>query len=109
MDSKNDLNTDIHSDRPRQTAWVQASQWMTRTLAIAVVMVGPGILGSYLDQKIGTSFLGMTGFVFGLVVGTIGLLVLARRFTPKARGKPLAWPDDEEAGAESDDVQDENR
>ncbi len=59
-------------------------------------MAGPGIIGSIADQRYGTSFLAMTGFGVGLVLGTVGLIVLAKRFTPPARGKPLAWDDEDQ-------------
>lgn len=74
--------------------WSRATQWISRTLSVVVVMIAPGILGSILDKKFQTSFLALLGFAFGLVAGTAGLLVLAKRFTPPARGKPLSWDDE---------------
>jgi hypothetical protein len=67
-------------------------------------MAGPGIVGSIADQRLGTSFLAVTGFAAGLVLGTVGLIILAKRFTPPARGKPLAW-DDDNLKSSSDDSQ----
>jgi|LakMenEpi03Aug12_release.lakeMendotaPanAssembly.Ray.scaffolds.fasta_scaffold06703_5 hypothetical protein len=70
-------------------------------------MAGPGIIGSIADRRYGTSFLALTGFGVGLVLGTVGLLVLAKRFTPRARGKPLAW-DDEDPELSPDDSDGDN-
>lgn len=78
-----------------EVVWAQATQWISRTLAVALFMVLPGIVGSMLDRRFGTSFFALLGFLLGLVVGTTGLVVLAKRFSPQARGKPLAWEDDD--------------
>ena len=66
-------------------------------------MVGPGLLGAMADKKLGTGFLSPLGFVVGLVVGTIGLVVLAKRLTPPAAGKPLPFEgDDRNDGEQSE-------
>ena len=47
-----------------------AAQWAYRAIAIGTEMVLPGILGLWLDYKIGTRFvLGIIGFVLGMVFG----------------------------------------
>jgi hypothetical protein len=79
------------SDSRQQTPWEQSAQWFSRSLAAALIMVVPGIIGSLLDQRWGTRFLAPLGFGFGLTAGTAGLLVLVRRFSPPAGGKPLSW------------------
>lgn len=86
------------------TPWEQAAQWLSRTLATALLMVIPGLLGAFLDQKFGTAFLAPVGFGLGLTLGTVGLLVLVRQFSPPARGKPLPWDDESDSsdGEESE-------
>lgn len=98
-----ELNDEERKRQEKETVWVHASQWISRTLAVTLIMVGPGILGSMLDRKFGTSFLGLLGFAFGLVAGTTGLLVLAKQFTPKAGGKPLPWDEETTEDDEHDD------
>lgn len=88
-----------------QTPWEQAAQWFSRSLAAALLMVLPGILGSMLDRRLGTTFLAPIGFGLGLTAGTAGLLVLVKRFSPPARGKPLPWDDEE---SEQGDLEEED-
>lgn len=71
--------------------WSRATQWISRTLSVVIFMIAPGILGSMLDKKFETKLLAPIGFAIGLVLGTVGLLVLAKRFTPPSGGKPLTW------------------
>ena len=73
-----------------------ASQWIARTLAVTLVMTAPGLAGSYLDRQLGTSIFALLGFGLGLLLGTTGLLVLARHLTPTARG-PTPPPDGDSA------------
>ena len=83
------------AERSTETAWENAAQWISRTLATALFMVIPGILGSLADKRVGTGFLAPVGFAIGLAAGTAGLLVLVRRLSPPARGKPLPLSDGE--------------
>jgi hypothetical protein len=53
-------------------------EWVSRILAVVVVMIGPGLLGHWLDRRWGTEFLTLLGFALGLSVGTAYLLVIAR-------------------------------
>lgn len=55
------------------------------------------------DKKLGTGFLSPLGFILGLIAGTVGLVVLAKRLTPPVAGKPLPFEEDEP----SDDAQSE--
>ena len=71
-------------------------EWLSRTIAILIVMVGPGFLGSFLDQRLGVRFLTPIGLVLGTVLATFLLLLLARQFTPAARGKPIPFDDEED-------------
>jgi hypothetical protein len=81
----------------RETIWQQASTWLSRTLAVTLVMVLPGILGAYFDKRFGTTLLAPMGFGLGLLLGTVGLVVLAKKLTPPARGSPLAWEEPKES------------
>ncbi|MBX3423797.1 MAG: hypothetical protein KF752_19750 [Pirellulaceae bacterium] len=46
-----------------------------------------------LDRRLGTQQFAVIGFAVGFLMGTTGLIVLARKLTPPARGKPLEWED----------------
>ncbi|MEX0866004.1 MAG: AtpZ/AtpI family protein [Pirellulales bacterium] len=56
----------------------RAAEWVSRVLTVVILMVGPGLLGNWLDEKLGTSFLVLLGFVFGLIAGIYYLLVLTK-------------------------------
>ncbi len=70
-------------------------QWLSRTIAIVIVMVSPGAVGSMLDNRFGTRFLTPAGFLFGIVLATTLLLILAKKLTPAAGGKPLPFDDED--------------
>jgi hypothetical protein len=89
------------AERSTETAWESAAQWISRTLATALLMVIPGILGSLADKRLGTGFLAPIGFAIGLAAGTAGLLVLVKRLSPPARGKPLPFSDGESDDGET--------
>ena len=61
-----------------------ALEWVSRITAVALVMVLPGLLGYWLDQKLGTGFLMLAGFVFGIVGGMYSLLALTGAVAKKA-------------------------
>ena len=61
--------------RPPMTV---ALEWVSRVMAVVVVMVGPGLLGNWLDNRWGTGFLTVLGFAVGLTVGTAYLLALTK-------------------------------
>jgi len=60
-----------------------ATEWVTRVLTVVILMVGPGLLGSWVDQRLGTQFLVLVGFVFGLIAGIYYLLVLTKVINKK--------------------------
>jgi hypothetical protein len=57
----------------------KAIELISRVLAAAVIIVAPGLLGQYLDKRLGTSYLVLLGFGLGLAVGMTYLLLLARQ------------------------------
>jgi len=73
-------------------------EWLSRTITILIVMVGPGLLGRWLDQKLGSNYLAIVGLGVGLTLGTYILILLAKHLTPPARGEPLI--DEEESSPE---------
>jgi hypothetical protein len=70
----------LESDRrDQQRQQSQAMEWVSRVLAICVVMVLPGLGGGWLDKRYGTSFWTLSGFVFGFVSGFTALILLVKR------------------------------
>jgi F0F1-type ATP synthase assembly protein I len=52
------------------TSQVVAGQWVTRLTTVAAEMVLPGVLGYWIDQRLGTKFVFMLlGFGSGLALG----------------------------------------
>ena len=56
-----------------------ALEWVSRVLAVCVVMVLPGLGGGWLDRRLGTGYWAPCGFVFGFVSGTTALILLVQR------------------------------
>ncbi len=65
--------------RDHQRQQSLALDWVSRVLAICVVMVLPGIGGDWLDQRFGTSFWALIGFAFGFASGFTALILLVKR------------------------------
>ncbi len=65
--------------RDQQRQQSLALDWVSRVLAICVVMVLPGLGGDWLDRKFGTSFWALIGFAFGFVSGFTALILLVKR------------------------------
>ena len=61
-----------------------AVEWVGRIMAAALMMVLPGLLGQWLDQRYGTSFLALIGFGIGMVAG-IGCLLLMTKSIQKKK------------------------
>ena len=72
---------DRNSGKPDPMA--QAMEWVSRILAMCVVMILPGIGGHWLDKRLGTSFLALLGFMVGMVIGFTYLLVLTKAMSSK--------------------------
>ena len=62
----------------------RAAEWSSRIMTISLEMVVPGLVGYWLDTKLGTKFVIMlAGFVFGFVVAIKHLLYLTRKVNQK--------------------------
>ena len=51
---------------------------VSRAIVVMVMMLIPGIAGSYLDKWLGTQFLVLIGFVLGIGIAIVGLLYVAK-------------------------------
>lgn len=56
-----------------------ALEWVARIMAVAMVMVLPGLAGQWLDRQYGAKFLGLLGFALGVTCGIGALLMIVRR------------------------------
>lgn len=80
-------------------------QWLSRTLSVVIVMVAPGLVGMWLDKRFGTAIFGPVGFVLGMGLSTLVLVVLAQKLMPPARGQPLPPEPEDTNEAEQGDGQ----
>ena len=55
-----------------------AMQWVARVFAATLMMILPGLGGQWLDRRWGTGFLGLAGFVLGLIGGVAYLITVTR-------------------------------
>ncbi len=53
-----------------------AVEWVSKITVVALEMVLPGLAGHWLDGRLRTKFLAMTGFAIGIVCGMWHLLVM---------------------------------
>lgn len=90
-------------DEAAVAVWQTTTHWMARTVAVSLLMFAPGFIGSALDKRWGTSFLAITGFAIGMVLGTTMLIILMKQFAPPARGKPLEIEDETTVSESSND------
>jgi len=59
---------------------VEALQWTSRITMIALEMAVPGVIGYWLDRRLGTGFLLLLlGVIAGFATGMISLVNLARQ------------------------------
>ncbi len=54
-------------------------EWVAKITTVALEMVVPAVIGMWLDQKLGTQFLGLLGIVFGVPLGVWHLLKMTKR------------------------------
>ncbi len=64
-------------------------------------MVLPGLLGAYLDSRLGTNFCVLIGIGLGVVAGTVQLLALARRGAKSGNKPDDSNDDNEDSGRDS--------
>ena len=69
-------------------------EWVSRVFAMCIAMVGPGLLGMWLDDKWGTVFLGVLGFGLGVALGIYYLLFITKQPPTNSRGKSTAGKPD---------------
>ena len=62
-----------------QTPMAVAIEWAGRVMGVAFVMILPGLLGQWLDKRLGTKFLTLLGFGLGMTAGISGLLVMTKQ------------------------------
>lgn len=52
-----------------------AAQWSTRIMTVALEMVAPGLVGLWIDNKLGSKFVfALLGFATGLTLAIVHLL-----------------------------------
>lgn len=56
----------------------EAMEWLAILTTIALEMVLPGLAGQWLDDRLGTRFLVLVGFVFGLCFGIWHLVLVTK-------------------------------
>ncbi|QDV26878.1 hypothetical protein [Aureliella helgolandensis] len=79
----------------------QSTQWLSRTIAVVILMLAPGLAGRYLDERLQTTWLTPAGFGIGIALATIFLLTLASKLIPAAGGTAL--PPDPPAAPDLDE------
>lgn len=66
--------------RPRSGSPIgEALAWASRIIAIGLTMFLPGVAGGWLDERLGTRFIGPAGFVVGFVAALAWLASLGRK------------------------------
>ena len=51
---------------------------ISRVLAVMILMIAPGIGGSYIDRYLETSVFTLVGFVIGICIAIFGMLYVAK-------------------------------
>ena len=74
-----------------------AMEWVARITAVGIEMVVPGVAGLWLDQQMGTSFIGLVGFVLGVVGGVWHLLIMTQA-ADRRRERALAQKQESQGG-----------
>jgi hypothetical protein len=68
---------------PGLKGYSSALELTARVGATVVAIVGPGLAGQWLDQKLGTGFLALLGFLIGIPFGIYYLLLMSGTLPPK--------------------------
>ncbi len=61
--------------------------WASRITGVALMMVLPGIGGTWLDERLGTGFWGPLGFILGMTGSLTWLVQLANQNVKKIKKK----------------------
>lgn len=64
---------------PQGTPIGEAMAWVSRIMAIGLVMFLPGVAGGWLDTRLGTSCFGLAGLVLGFAAAITWLVHVQRR------------------------------
>jgi F0F1-type ATP synthase assembly protein I len=68
----------LKAPQDQSSALALAFQWLSHATTVAAMMLLPGLLGHWLDKRLGTSVWAIGGFLLGLVLGTYYLLSIVR-------------------------------
>lgn len=64
---------------PLDLSWIAAAMnWVSKITTVVLEMVLPGLAGLWLDNELGTRFLGLTGFALGVPLGMWHLIAMTR-------------------------------
>ena len=69
---------------PKPSPLAVAVAWVSRITTIALTMVIPGVVGGWLDERLGTSWLAPVGLALGLATALL-LLVNLTKTPPQER------------------------
>lgn len=81
-----------------------ATQWLSRTIAIVILMIAPCYAGYLVDQRNGTKFWSIVGIFVGMLAMTSVFLVMAKQMIPPGEGQPLI--EDESSQTEDEPTDD---
>lgn len=57
----------------------EAFSWASRIIAVGLAMFLPAVVGRWLDDRLGTSFLAITGLAVGFTAGLTWLIQMTAR------------------------------
>ena len=77
----------IEPSRP-QNPLADALHWVARVTTAALIMVLPGLLGQWVDRKLGTSWFALLGFGVGITVALVYLLAVTATLNRRKDGSP---------------------
>ena len=64
---------------PSESPIGEAFTWVARIIAIGLTMFLPGVAGGWIDERLGSRWIGPAGFVLGFAVAIGALAALGRR------------------------------
>ena len=68
---------------PKLSPASEALNWLSRILAIGMVMLGSGWLGGQVDRFFNTQFFTVIGFLIGMSIGLAALIGILKRSNDK--------------------------